>query len=314
MSLVSRGLKTIFKVNCDALIKGPHSFRFLSSLAILLAVAMPWGAAAQDATNQMNSLSFAGDGYFSDWFARVSRIQAEQPHWITPLTTITPRLEEEVRYDQSWETTDSGSHLTSFGGGKGLELIPAENVEVILGVPAWQSRNKPGGTDGFADDSFLLKYRLASANEESGNYIATAFLGLQVPSGSKDNTTHHYAVTPTLAMGEGWGDFDVQSTVGVTIPDNGTAPAGAGTPLQINTALQYRIIKVLWPELDVNYTYWPNGEHTGKNQVFLTPGFLIGRLPIWERLGMTIGLGYQVAVTDKPTYNHNLILSVRLPF
>ncbi len=121
-------------------------------------------------------------------------------------------------------------------------------------------------------------------------------------------------VTPTIAFGKGWGDFDVQSTFGVTVPDDGTATAGPGTPLVLNTAFQYRIVKVVWPEFEVNYTYWPDGEHDGKNQVFLTPGFIIGRLPIWERLGLTIGLGYQVAVTGNPTYNHNVILSARLPF
>jgi hypothetical protein len=137
---------------------------------------------------------------------------------------------------------------------------------------------------------------------------------LQTPTGSKDNTSDHYTVTPTVAGGKGWGDFDVQSTLGVSIPDNGTAHAGAGTPLQNNTAFQYRLIKVLWPEMEVNYTYYPNGEHTGKEQVFLTPGFLIGRLPIWERVGLTIGLGYQVALTHDATFNHNFIISARLPF
>src|ERR1700681_3510317 len=29
------------------------------------------------------------------WFARVSRAQAAQPRWITPVVTVTPRLEEE---------------------------------------------------------------------------------------------------------------------------------------------------------------------------------------------------------------------------
>lgn len=99
-----------------------------------------------------------------------------------------------------------------------------------------------------------------------------------------------------------------------SIPDNGPAPKGAGMPLQFNTAFQYRIIKVLWPEVEVNNTYWPNGEHNDKDQIFLTPGFLIGRLPIWERVGLTIGLGYQVALTHDPTFNHNFIVSARLPF
>ncbi len=285
----------------------------LSALAVLNATA-PWTAAAQDTANSTNTVSGPASGYFATWFERVSKIQAEQPHWITPMTTVTPRLEEEFRYDQNWEHTSSGSRLTTFGGGKGLELIPCEDVEVILGVPAWDRRNKPAGTDGFGDESFLLKYRLASANQEHGDYIVTAFLSLQVPTGSKGNTTDHYTVTPTAAAGKGWGNFDVQSTVGIGLPDNGSAPGGAGTPLLWNTAFQYQIIKVIWPELEVNYTYWANGSHEGKNQVFLTPGFLIGRLPIWERLGMTVGLGCQIAVTERPAYNHNFIASVRFPF
>ena len=289
-------------------LKRVAAFKF--TLLVLLAAA-PWRVTGQDATNLMES---PGDGYFSDWFARVSRIQAEQPHWITPMTTVTPRLEEEYRYDQSWETTSSGSKVTSYGGGKGLELIPYDNIEVILGVPAWQNYNKPDGKDGFADDSFLLKYRVAAANQENGNYIVTGFLGLSVPTGQHELTEHHYIVTPTIALGKGWGDFDVQSTLGVSIPDNGAAPEGSGTPLQINTAFQYNLLKVLWPELEVNYTYWGNGEHEGKNQVFLSPGFLLGRFPIWNRVGVTIGLAYQVALTDKPTFNHNFLLSMRVPF
>ena len=281
---------------------------FKFSLVVLLA---PLRMTGQDATNLLES---PGDGYFSDWFARVSRIQAEQPHWITPMTTVTPRLEEELRYDQLWETTSSGSKLTSYGGGKGVELIPYDNIEVILGVPAWQNYNKPDGKDGFADETFLLKYRFLSANEENGNYILTGFLGLSVPTGQHELTENHYIVTPTVALGKGWGDFDVQSTLGVSIPDNGATPEGSGTPLQINTAFQYNLLKVLWPELEVNYTYWGNGEHEGKNQVFLSPGFLLGRFPIWNRVGVTIGLAYQFALTDKPTFNHNFLLSMRIPF
>src|SRR5271163_3337315 len=191
-------------ITYQAFLRGSYSLRLLSSLAVLLAVVLPRGAAAQDAANQTPPLSSPDEGYFGNWFARVSQTQSEQPHWITPLVTVTPRLEEELRYDQSWETTDSGSRLTTFGG-KGLELIPLEKVEVILGVPAWLNRTTPAGTDGFADDNFLLKYRIAAANEENGNYIVTAFLGLQAPTGSEANTKRYYMVTPTIAFGKGWG-------------------------------------------------------------------------------------------------------------
>jgi hypothetical protein len=50
----------------------------------------------------------AQDGFFADWFNMVSKTQAEQPHWITPLATTTPRLEQEFRYDIQWQTHNSG--------------------------------------------------------------------------------------------------------------------------------------------------------------------------------------------------------------
>jgi len=81
-----------------------------------------------------------------------------------------------------------------------------------------------------------------------------------------------------------------------------------------NTAFQYRVLKKLWPELEVNSTWWPNGERDGKKQIFMTPGIVIGRLPIWKRLGLTVGTGVQIAVTQFRTYDHNWILSIRLPF
>ena len=254
------------------------------------------------------------EDYFNDWFARVSRTQAEQPHWITPLMTVTPRLEEELRYDQSWETVPGGDTLKSFGGGKGLELIPAEPIELIFGVPAWQSEDTSPRKQGWTDENFLLKYRLLSANEAEGNYILTAFLGLSVPTGSADFTTHHYVVTPTIAFGKGWGDFDFQTTFGVSVPDDGSAPAGAGTPLLLNTAFQYRVMKNLWPELEVNYIHWPNGKHNGLDQAFITPGLVVGKIPIAGRVGVTFGAGYQVAVTDHPLYRHNFVLTMRIPF
>ncbi|MBU6402058.1 MAG: hypothetical protein KGS61_17205, partial [Verrucomicrobia bacterium] len=248
-------------------------------------------------------------GCLADWFAGVSRTQAEQPHWITPLVTVTPRLEEELRYDQVWQSNPGARAMTSYGGGKGLELIPAERIETIIGLPAWQTWNRPAGTDGWSDESFLVKYRLCAANEEKGNYIVSLFLGLTLPTGSDHNTANHVLMTPTLAAGKGWGNFDVQGTLSVGLPDNGASPKGLGTPLLSNTTFQYRILKVCWPEFEINYAYWPNGARVGFSQVFLTPGLVIGRLALWRRLGLTFGVGYQVAVTARPLYNHSVILS-----
>jgi hypothetical protein len=40
----------------------------------------------------------------------------------------------------------------------------------------------------------------------------------------------------------------------------------------------------------------------------------VGRIPIYERVGLTVGLGEQVAVTFHRNYNHNFILTGRIPF
>src|ERR1700678_3452501 len=63
--------------------------------------------------------TYVGD-YFANWFDRVEAAQASQPHWMTPLVTVTPRLEQEVRYDQYWESRGNGSTLDIFDAGKGV--------------------------------------------------------------------------------------------------------------------------------------------------------------------------------------------------
>jgi len=285
--------------------------RVFASVLVIAALVSAAPASAQT--------SFGQDivDYFVNWFPRVTRIQSEQPHWVTPLTTVTPRLEEELRYDQYWQANKLGAATDNYGGGKGLELIPFQNTEVILGIPAWIAHTghivkKPEATDGWADETFLVKYRILSANEENGNYILTAFMGFSAPTGDDDNSMGHATFTPTIAGGKGFGDFDVQSTCGVTFPNGGEDRLG--WPLAWNTAFQYHVLKYFWPEFETNYTWFAQGKRTGQSQLFLTPGILLGRIPIHERVGLTIGAGFQVAVTTHPAYNNAVVLSARIPF
>ena len=62
--------------------------------------------------------------FFSDWFGMASATQAAQPHWMTPVVTVTPRLEQEFRADFFDQTQGNGTHIDNFGGGKGLEPSP----------------------------------------------------------------------------------------------------------------------------------------------------------------------------------------------
>ena len=66
--------------------------------------------------------------------------------------------------------------------------------------------------------------------------------------------------------------------------------------------------------LEQNSEYWSGGILDGKKQVFLTPGLVLGSLPLAERLHFSIGAGVQIAVTQFHRYNHRWIASIRLPF
>jgi hypothetical protein len=254
----------------------------------------------------------AQDGYFEDWFQRVDKTQAEQPHWITPLATTTPRLEEEFRYDQLWQANNKGVTTDNYDGGKGLELIPFNKVEVIFNVPPYLDHNSATAKNGFGDLAFLVKYRLLSGNEEHGKYILSAFLGWSLPTGQFSNGARHAIITPTIAYGKGLGHFDAQGTFGIGLPVADTNLTGR--TYAWNNAFQYHALRKLWPEVELNTTFFQDGPRDGEKQNFVTPGLIIGRIHLTHRLGLTFGGGYQIATTHFHTSNHNAILSVRLPF
>jgi len=193
---------------------------------------------------------------------------------------------------------------------------------VIIGAPPYIEKSVPGKSSvyGFNDLPFLLvKYRLLSANEQNGNYIVTAFLQGSAPTGIQALTENTYLITPTIAGGFGYGDFDIQSTVGVSFPTDYSQETG--DILAWNTTFQYHLFDVLWPELEVNDTFWLGGERAGKHQIFLTPGIVLGRIPLGSRVKLSVGAGYQLAVSPDtirepltPQYRNNFILTTRLSF
>ena len=260
------------------------------------------------------------EGYFAHWFDRVTAAQASQPHWITPIVTVTPRLEEEFRYDFGFQHSGNGADLDNFGLGKGLELIPTTSNEVIFNLPPYEDRTIKKVASGLGDDPFfLIKQRFLSANEENGNYILSGFFSVQAPTGIAAFSNNAYVITPTIAGGKGFGPFDFQGTIGVAYPL--AHEHTIGTSVNTNIAFQYHISNIFWPEFEINHTYYASGEREGKNQVFVTPGIIFGRFPIFWRLKAIVGVGYQIAVSPKfeaspltPAYNHQVILTSRVSF
>lgn len=256
--------------------------------------------------------TLSAQSFLDSYFKRSDEQKAEQPHWVTPVSTVTPRLEQEIRYDIFWQTQPDGSTTTNYGGSKGLELIPAKNIEVIIGIPPYLVHSKPLPRDGWGDETFLVKYRFLSHNEQHGNYILTAFLGASIPTGEYKNGASHATITPTLAFGKGWGSFDVVTTAGIQLPvEEG---ARLGQPVSWNVTGQYRVLHKIWPELEMNATFYHGGLNDGKAQVFVTPGVVFGRFPISHRIGLTVGTGVQIAATEFHIYNHRYILTMRMPF
>jgi hypothetical protein len=275
---------------------------------------------------------------YTPWLDMVSATQAAQPSWMTPLVTVTPRLEQELRFDYYDQNNGTGSqgngqHIESYGGpgGARVELIPAYNWEVILAPPPYETASGPkGDVQGWGDwPAFLVKYRFISANQQNGDYIITAFFQMSDPLGTPGKISNNVLTAqPTLALGKGWGDFDIQSTVSTQIPvaalsSPGNTPAvnmaNYGDPILWNTTFQYHLFQYLWPELEVNYEYWPNGEHVGLSQVLLTPGIIFGRFKIGmdsptRPINLIVGAGYQVAVTPNPVIQNNFVATARITF
>jgi len=225
--------------------------------------------------------------------------------------TVTPRLVQQFRYDLGWQL-NSGFTTANFGGSKGLELVPLNRVELYVSVPPYITHTKPGVNDGIGDMTFLFKYRAAAGNPENGNYVVTAMLLATVPTGEYKNGSTDASVSPTLALGKGWGNFVLQGTAGVTVPTGDRNVLG--TPVLLNATAQYHWRKYFWPEVEVNSTMWANGKNDGKKQAFISPGLVIGKLRLWKRLGFAFGGGVQIAATQFHAYGHNWVTSVRFPF
>src|SRR5262249_16384312 len=172
--------------------------------------------------------------------------------------------------------------------------------------------SNPTSAGGFGDLGALVKYRVLSGNEQQGNYVVTPFLGMTFPTGGVPHGATYATFTPSIAYGKGWGKFDLQGAAAGGLPTQITATLGR--TFTANDAVQLHAGRYLWPELEMNATHFFGGVYARRTQVFVTPALLIGRLHVWRRMALTAGAGFQIAATKFHTSNHNVIVSIRLPF
>lgn len=292
------------------------SHRALAAIAAACVFEVP-SAVAQEAPSDAIS------NFLSGWDATASAARAAQPDWTSPIATSTGILEQRIRFDLSDQHAGNGTDTLVLDGGKGLDLIVSESEEVQIAFAPYDIRSAPLASSshaGFGDWAFLrLKQRLASSPQDGDDYVVTTWLQVQAPTGIAAYTNNAWTFLPTLALGKGWGAVDVQATIGGVIPtDHGST---LGRQLQTNIALQYHFAKFFWPELEVNWTYYPDGQRAGLNQLFLTPGLTIARFRLSNATTFTTGVGYQVAIAPEyrakplaPSYGNAVLFSSRVNF
>jgi hypothetical protein len=259
----------------------------------------------------------AQDGFAERWEERATQTQEKQPAWPPPLVTTFVGLIQVGRSDLLRQITSNHVETWSLDGGKGLNLIPFANTEVDINLPAYFKHSVSTVADGPGDMSFLLKYRFLSGSANHGSYVISACLIGTIPTGTYKNGSLDATVAPTLALGKGFGRFDLQSTIGATLPVEDTITLGR--PIVWNTTGQYHLGKYLWPEVESNSTYYKGGPNDGKNQTFITPGIIAGKFKLRpsdpkSRLGLGFGAGEQIATSKFHTYNHGIVVTTRLLF
>ena len=254
-----------------------------------------------------------------DWFRayerRATATQSKQPGWSVPLLAPHAGLIQSFRADFTRKANTDDTYVWDYGGSKGFNFIPLPNTQVDVNLPTFVSRN-PDINSGFNDMSVGVKYRLLTADEKQGNYSAMIGLATTFPTSQTRNGQTHHVLTPNVAVGKGWGAFDVQSSATINLPVGNTAAIGRNVVW--NTLAQAKVGKYFWPEIESNTTFFRDGSNSGKTQSFLLPG-VMGK---WKfrpgdkgsRLGIAAGFGWQFAVTSFRTYDHMPIGSVRFAF
>lgn len=278
-----------------------HSRLFVFLLLSSCSLALPCAA-------QANPLSA--------WERRVRVTSSQQPGWAVPIFTPSSGLVQLIRFDGVRQYTPTHTTTWNIDGGKGFDLIPWYKTELDMNLPPFIEHNVKGTIDGPGDFSMLLKYRFLGGNEQKGNYSVSAALAGSAPTGSYKNGAADGTLTPTLFGGKGFGSFDVQTSVGESLPTGHTR--SLGRPIAWNTAFQLRLKRILWPEVEVNSTFFRGGPHDGLTQTFLSPGLEISKIKLTNdetsRLAAVFGVGEQIAVTHYHAYNHALSFTSRVVF
>ena len=270
--------------------------------------------AAQDIVEAMNNQD-PGKGWVGKWRRMTIETREKQPHWLTPLVTETPRLEQRIRYDIYDETLPHGNKRWNFGAGKGVNFIVAPTMEMAVSLPQYLFYPGAGGNDGFRGESFMIKNRIMASPENQKNYVFSVMLEALSPTGTLPGVAEHWIWTPMVTFGKGWGNFDFMLNVGTACADGDNKQLGS--PIVYDAAFQYRF-GLICPTVEINsHPSVTRFSFFGEPGLFLTPEVLIGRFHFRDHYSLYFGFGYQVALTARTAesqYANAFIMKFHLLF
>lgn len=258
----------------------------------------------------------AQNNFFTSWEARVKATSAKQPGWAVPVFAPTSGIVQLARFDAQHQWTATHTETWNYDSSKGFNFIPFARTEFDINLPPLIQHNNPKVVDGAGDFSMVMKYCPFAGTAEHHNFSTAFQMAFSVPTGSYKNGTAVSTITPTLVAGKGYKKFDVQSSLGAILPTSSVPTIGR--TIQWNTVAQYQVGKYFWPEVEVNASYFHLGANDGKNQTFVTPGFMISKIKLKHdpksRLALVLGSGMQIATSSYHAYNHGLVLTSRVTF
>jgi hypothetical protein len=254
--------------------------------------------------------------FFSAWENRVRATLSKQPSFPIPVIAPSSQMVQLFRFDLLHEYAPARTTTWIYDNNKGLDLIPFANIQIDFNLPTYVQHNNPKVVDGSGDFSAEIKFRPFASNDQHHDYSLGGQVAVSVPTGSYKNGAAVSTLTPTVMGGKGFGPFAIQSTIGAILPTSEATTIGR--TVTWNTTAQYRIGKIFWPELEANSNYYHQGANNGKNQTFLSPGFMVSKINFrhtpGNRLALTFGAGFQVATSSFHSYNHALVFTSRFAF
>ncbi len=237
-----------------------------------------------------------------------------QPTWMGPLIQSDPRLSQSVRVSVS-NSYSPGAHPVVYGNNHGFCLMAARRFQFELDPPSFFRNHSATQKDGFGNTNVQAKWRIASGNAEHGNFAVSAIVSRNFTPGAYESGGYTGSYGPRIAAGKAFGRFNIQSTLGGSLPTGQTALQGRA--IDWNATAQVHPNAHLFLDIENNATYILGSSSDGKMQNFLTPaGFYSLRQKRWnpEHAVVVLGGGMQIATSSFHFYNHNLIAEARILF